>query len=98
VKPRRRRTGYRFGGEPDRCRADVELWTNGAAVALSTATSASRAFIQAIGSLLKTFGVVDLANQIAHIATIIGEIETLSDSPGDFCFVPDKDFSAVDRS
>jgi hypothetical protein len=45
---------------------------------------------------LKTLGVVDLANQIAYIATIIGEIETLSGSPRDF--VPDKEFSAVDRS
>jgi len=53
-------------------------WTYGAAVALSTATSASlRAFIQAIGALLKTLGVVDLANQISQIATIIGEIEKL---------------------
>ena len=53
-------------------------WTYGAAVALSTATSASlRAFIQAVGALLKTLGVVDLANQITQITTIIGEIEKL---------------------
>jgi hypothetical protein len=53
-------------------------WTYGAAVALSTATSASlKAFIEAIGALLKTLGGVDLANQITRIATIIGEIEKL---------------------
>ncbi|MGA6166836.1 WXG100 family type VII secretion target [Amycolatopsis magusensis] len=53
-------------------------WTYGAAVALSTATSASlKGFIQAIAALLKTLGVVDLAGQISQIATIIGEIEKL---------------------
>ncbi|WP_410660710.1 WXG100 family type VII secretion target [Amycolatopsis sp. lyj-112] len=53
-------------------------WTYGAAVALSTATSASlRAFITAIGALLKAVGVVDLANQITQIATIIGEVQKL---------------------
>lgn len=53
-------------------------WTYGAAVALSTATSASlRAFIEAIGALLKALGVVDLANQISQLATIITEIEKL---------------------
>jgi len=53
-------------------------WTYGAAVALSTATSASlKAFIQAIGALLKTLGAVDLANQVSQIVTIIGEIEKL---------------------
>lgn len=53
-------------------------WTYGAAVALSTATSASlRAFITAIGALLKALGVVDLANQISQIATIIGEVQKL---------------------
>ncbi|MGY6651182.1 hypothetical protein ACXIZN_03350 [Amycolatopsis sp. TRM77291] len=53
-------------------------WTYGAAVALSTATSASlRAFITAIGALLKALGVVDLANQITQIATIIGEVQKL---------------------
>ncbi len=53
-------------------------WTYGAAVALSTATSASlRTFITAIGALLKALGVVDLANQITQIATIIGEVQKL---------------------
>ncbi|MEV6907160.1 hypothetical protein [Amycolatopsis sp. NPDC051071] len=53
-------------------------WTYGAAVALSTATSASlRAFITAIGALLKALGVVDLANQITQIATVIGEVQKL---------------------
>ncbi len=53
-------------------------WTYGAAVALSTATSASlRAFITAIGALLKALGVVDLANQITQIAGIIGEVQKL---------------------
>ncbi|WP_037309499.1 hypothetical protein [Amycolatopsis orientalis] len=53
-------------------------WTYGAAVALSTATSASlRAFITAIGALLKALGVVDLANQITQIAAIIGEVQKL---------------------
>jgi uncharacterized protein YukE len=53
-------------------------WTYGAAVALSTATSASlRAFIEAIGALLKALGVVDLANQISQLATIITELEKL---------------------
>jgi uncharacterized protein YukE len=53
-------------------------WTYGAAVALSTATSASlRAFIEAIGALLKALGVVDLASQISQLATIITEIEKL---------------------
>jgi uncharacterized protein YukE len=55
-------------------------WTYGAAVALSTATSASlRAFIQEIGALLKTLGVVDFANQTTRIATIIGEIDMLTE-------------------
>ncbi|AXB48578.1 hypothetical protein A4R43_17495 [Amycolatopsis albispora] len=53
-------------------------WTYGAAVALSTATSASlKGFIQAIAALLKTLGVVDLASQISQLVTIIGEIEKL---------------------
>ncbi|WP_326569552.1 hypothetical protein VSH64_00410 [Amycolatopsis rhabdoformis] len=53
-------------------------WTYGAAVALSTATSASlRAFITAIGALLKALGAGDLANQITQVAQIIGEIEKL---------------------
>ncbi|MGW4484546.1 WXG100 family type VII secretion target [Amycolatopsis sp. NPDC004368] len=53
-------------------------WTYGAAVALSTATSASlKAFITAIGALLKALGAGDLANQITQVAQIIGEIEKL---------------------
>ncbi|QFU87697.1 WXG100 family type VII secretion target [Amycolatopsis sp. YIM 10] len=53
-------------------------WTYGAAVALSTATSASlKGFIQAIAALLKTLGVVDLAGQITQLVTIISEIEKL---------------------
>jgi hypothetical protein len=53
-------------------------WTYGAAVALSTATSASlRVFIEAVGALLKALGVVDLASQISQLATIITEIEKL---------------------
>jgi hypothetical protein len=53
-------------------------WTYGAAVALSTATSASlRAFITSVGALLKALGAVDLANQITQVAQIIGEIEKL---------------------
>ncbi|NBH07596.1 hypothetical protein [Amycolatopsis sp. SID8362] len=53
-------------------------WTYGAAVALSTATSASlRAFITAIGALLKALGAVDLAQQVMTLAQVIGEIEKL---------------------
>lgn len=53
-------------------------WTYGAAVALSTATSASlRAFITSIGALLKALGAVDLAQQITQLAQVIGEIEKL---------------------
>jgi uncharacterized protein YukE len=53
-------------------------WTYGAAVALSTATSASlRAFITAIGALLKALGAVDLAQQVTQLAQVIGEIEKL---------------------
>jgi len=53
-------------------------WTYGAAVALSTATSASlRAFITAIGALLKALGAVDLAQQIMQLAQVIGQIEKL---------------------
>ncbi|MEV4054451.1 hypothetical protein AB0J55_24920 [Amycolatopsis sp. NPDC049688] len=53
-------------------------WTYGAAVALSTATSASlRAFITAIGALLKALGAVDLAQQVTTLAQVIGEIEKL---------------------
>ncbi|MEU4250791.1 hypothetical protein AB0F15_25625 [Amycolatopsis sp. NPDC026612] len=53
-------------------------WTYGAAVALSTATSASlRAFITAIGALLKAVGAVDLAQQVTTLAQVIGEIEKL---------------------
>jgi uncharacterized protein YukE len=53
-------------------------WTYSAAVALSTATSASlRGFIQAIGAVLKALGAVDLAQKLTALATIIGEIEKL---------------------
>jgi hypothetical protein len=53
-------------------------WTYGAAVALSTATSASlRAFITAIGTLLKALGAVDLAQQVTQLVQVIGEIEKL---------------------
>jgi uncharacterized protein YukE len=53
-------------------------WTYGAAVALSTATSASlRAFITSIGALLKALGAVDLAQQVTTLAQVIGEIEKL---------------------
>lgn len=53
-------------------------WTYGAAVALSTATSASlRAFITAIGALLKALGAVELAQQITQLAQVIGQIEKL---------------------
>ncbi|MEC3978331.1 WXG100 family type VII secretion target [Amycolatopsis sp. H20-H5] len=53
-------------------------WTYGAAVALSTATSASlKAFITAIGVLLKALGAVDLAKQISQLGQIIGEIQKL---------------------
>jgi hypothetical protein len=53
-------------------------WTYGAAVALSTATSASlRAFITAIGALLKALGAVELAQQVTTLAQVIGQIEKL---------------------
>lgn len=53
-------------------------WTYGAAVALSTATSASlRGFITAIGALLKALGAVDLAQQVTELAQVIGAIEKL---------------------
>ena len=53
-------------------------WTYGAAVALSTATSASlRAFVTAIGALLKALGAVDLAQQVTELAQVIGAIEKL---------------------
>ncbi|MGW4522847.1 WXG100 family type VII secretion target [Amycolatopsis sp. NPDC004378] len=53
-------------------------WTYGAAVALSTATSASlRAFITSIGALLKALGAGDLAQQVTTLAQVIGEIEKL---------------------
>ncbi|WP_134665761.1 MULTISPECIES: WXG100 family type VII secretion target [unclassified Amycolatopsis] len=53
-------------------------WTYGAAVALSTATSATlRGFITAVGGLLKALGAGDLANQITQVATIIGDLEKL---------------------
>ncbi|MEU8638988.1 hypothetical protein AB0C38_42930 [Amycolatopsis sp. NPDC048633] len=53
-------------------------WTYGAAVALSTATSASlRAFITSIGALLKALGAGDLAQQVTQLAQVIGAIEKL---------------------
>ncbi|HEY3472852.1 MAG TPA: hypothetical protein VGL47_47490 [Amycolatopsis sp.] len=53
-------------------------WTYGAAVALSTATSATlRAFITSIGALLKALGAGDLAQQVAQLAQVIGAIEKL---------------------
>lgn len=53
-------------------------WTYGAAVALSTATSASlRAFITAIEGLLSALGGGQLAQEIATLVTIVGEIEQL---------------------
>ncbi|WP_020657683.1 WXG100 family type VII secretion target [Amycolatopsis benzoatilytica] len=65
-------------------------WTYGAAVALSTATSATlRGFITAVGGLLKALGAGDLANQITQVATIIGDIEKLFHHGS-----PDADISA----
>jgi len=53
-------------------------WTHAAAVALSTATSSSlRAFITAVGALLKTLGAVDIGEKLSTLATIIGEIDKL---------------------
>jgi uncharacterized protein YukE len=53
-------------------------WTYGAAVALSTSTSAAlRAFIMAIEGLLQGLGVGQLGTEIASLVTIITEIEQL---------------------
>ena len=53
-------------------------WTHGAAVALSTATSASlRSFIEAIGGLLKTLGITKLGTELTTLASIIAELEKL---------------------
>ncbi|AHH99417.1 WXG100 family type VII secretion target [Kutzneria albida] len=53
-------------------------WTHAAARALSSATSASlRAFIESIGALLKTLGVVKLGTQLSTLAGIIGQLEEL---------------------
>jgi uncharacterized protein YukE len=53
-------------------------WTHTAAVALSTATSASlRGFIEAIGGLLKTLGLTKLATELTTLAQIIQELEKL---------------------
>ncbi|HEY0803469.1 MAG TPA: hypothetical protein VGD84_00320 [Pseudonocardiaceae bacterium] len=57
-------------------------WTYGAAVALSTATSASlRAFITAIEGLLQTLGAARLGQEIAALVSIITEIEKLVAGP-----------------
>lgn len=54
-------------------------WTYGAAVALSTATSASlRAFITAIEGLLQALGVAKLGAELAALAGIVTEIEQLA--------------------
>ncbi|QUQ72223.1 WXG100 family type VII secretion target [Kutzneria sp. CA-103260] len=53
-------------------------WTHAAAVALSTATSASlRGFIEAIGGLLKTLGLTNLGAELTTLASIIQELEKL---------------------
>jgi len=53
-------------------------WTYSAAVALSTATSASlRAFITAIQGLLSGLGAAQLGAEIAALVQIISEIEKL---------------------
>jgi hypothetical protein len=58
-------------------------WTYGAAVALSTATSASlRAFITAIEGLLQTLGVAKLGAEITALVGIITEIEQLASGTG----------------
>jgi len=52
--------------------------THRAAVALSTAASASlQAFITAIGGQLKALGVVELAEQITRLEQVFGEIDKL---------------------
>jgi uncharacterized protein YukE len=58
-------------------------WTYSAAVALSTATSASlRAFITAIEGLLSALGAGQLGAEIATLVSIIGEIEQLASGSG----------------
>ncbi|HEY3753717.1 MAG TPA: hypothetical protein VGL80_31385 [Pseudonocardiaceae bacterium] len=58
-------------------------WTYSAAVALSTATSASlRAFITAIEGLLSALGAGQLGAEIAGLVGIIGEIEQLASGSG----------------
>ncbi|MFI9386003.1 WXG100 family type VII secretion target [Kutzneria sp. NPDC052558] len=53
-------------------------WTHAAAVALSTATSASlRGFIEAIGGLLKTLGLTKLGAELTTLASIIQELGKL---------------------
>lgn len=53
-------------------------WTHAAAVALSTATSASlRSFIEAIGGLLKTLGFTKIATEVTTLVSIIQELEKL---------------------
>ncbi|MFC0431744.1 WXG100 family type VII secretion target [Kutzneria buriramensis] len=53
-------------------------WTHAAAVALSTATSASlRSFIEAIGALLKTLGFTKIATEVTTLVSIIQELEKL---------------------
>jgi uncharacterized protein YukE len=53
-------------------------WTHAAAVALSTATSASlRGFIEAIGALLKTLGFTKIATEVTTLVSIIQELEKL---------------------
>jgi hypothetical protein len=53
-------------------------WTHAAAIALSTATSASlRGFIEAIGGLLKTLGLTNLGAELTTLASIIQELEKL---------------------
>ncbi|HEX5405647.1 MAG TPA: hypothetical protein VFX16_25510 [Pseudonocardiaceae bacterium] len=58
-------------------------WTYSAAVALSTATSASlRAFITAIEGLLSALGAGQLGAEIATLVGIIGQIEQLASGTG----------------
>jgi uncharacterized protein YukE len=53
-------------------------WTHAAAVALSTATSASlRGFIEAIGGLLKTLGLTKIATEVTLLVQIVQELEKL---------------------
>ncbi|HEX3590461.1 MAG TPA: hypothetical protein VHV74_12595 [Pseudonocardiaceae bacterium] len=58
-------------------------WTYSAAVALSTATSASlRAFIMAIEGLLQALGVGQLGAEIATLAGVVSQIEQLASGAG----------------